>query len=166
MKLSEEEQERITNIRVDVDADKALNDTLKRITDSGYILPEAPEGAITAMPESLSELSFDEVADLMGEYAAWYEFLIHEESMISARIAFYNRQLTIAQAKGYALAEGQVTDKRHLRDADAEVLTLLQKLGNLELSQKTYEGLIKGLDKNLFVLSRQLSTMQNVYDKE
>lgn len=166
MKLSEEEQERITNIHVDVDADKVLNNTLKRITDSGYILPEAPDGAITAMPESLSELSFGEVADLMGEYAAWYEFLIHEESMISARISFYNRQLTIAQAKGYALAEGQVTDKRHLRDADAEVLTLLQKLGNLELAQKTYEGLIKGLDKNLFVLSRQLSTMQNVYDKE
>lgn len=166
MKLSEEEQQRIANIKINTDADKVLAEVVQSITDTGYIMPNPPEGDICAMPTSLSELSFDEVADLMGEYAAWYEYIVHEESLISAKVAFYNRQLTIAQAKGYALSEGQVTDKRHLRDADVEVLTLVQKLGTLEMYQKTYEGLIKGLDKNLFILSRQLSTMQNVFSKE
>lgn len=166
MQLSPEEQRRLLNIKIDTDASPYVNRVLTKIESGGYILPTALDSSIKAMPDSLADASFDEVVNLMGQYSAWYEYLVHEESMISAQIAFYNRQLTIAQAKSYALSEGQVTDKRHLRDADADVLTLLQKLGKLELEQKAYEGLLKGLDKNIFVLSRQLAIMQNIYSKE
>jgi Zn-dependent oligopeptidase len=97
--------------------------TWKTLSGWGFIPEERPEDAVPDIPEDITELTDQQLMQLMGAYTAWTTYAAHRKagSARNLRSAEQHLRYVTALASVRASAERTVAGRKAVAQADPEV---------------------------------------------
>lgn len=126
-------------------------------------LPRQPEEVeFLELPDDITEVSGEDLTNLMAKFAAWASFADYEAT--KAEVDHMKLEKTLQSATGRAMASAPgkaVATKKATAASDPEVMSIKEELAIAYERMLLIRSILRGYDKKSAVASRELSRRQS-----
>lgn len=136
----------------------------KELSEKGIIsAPQVvdPEGKAVrpSIPGEFSDLDPPRIVDLLGQYAAWLEFVEHQAAAYSVLQDELERRKSIIRSQIRLRTKGSATDKADAVMNDKMFLDIDLKEFKAKAAKELTEATIRGADRTYSTISRALTAV-------
>lgn len=144
---TKKETERVPRVNSPIDT---FRETFKELS--------APEKSTPTMVLKISELTSDELGDMISRYSAWREYTEDKLIAITAMKASITEQYKMIYNKAYIEADGRtISDKKILAETNDDVIKINKQLTEISQYEELFSGKMDSLSNAISTLSRELT---------
>ena len=144
----------------------SLKGTYERLEKQGYPVKELadisdiPEDR-RLLPSSFGEFTPGEISDYIVAFSRLYAAASWSLAIAHAELTSYKTRLENAEAKAYVLSDAaNVTTRKYERDVSDEVLTLREKVMDVEIRVEMLKTLAETYKRSSEAASRHITILQ------
>lgn len=137
----------------------AAREAIKRVEDSGLLMPSQPEGELPSVPYELDELDDRALMRLFAVLTGWCDYLAAQAAVaaIDERRAERDLEMSRAESMVRHAGSGKVTIARAASAADADVLEQQDRADRYRAYRSLVSVLASNAERDAALVSRELT---------